>query len=423
MRNDERNRLLELSNIKKEKKETTNKGLLSKTLLWYREAHDNNVYGIFKEGHGYAIKVAKSKINLNESDFSYIDGIKRKDKSFEDSYSDALRRVGFLFSELNSKVDEPVSFNINESEDSKKYVLKLDLPPQAKQPEINEPEGGNMPPIDNSLTSDSVSDNPLDAEQYSDQEISDSLTGNENSGPEDIELVKKDVSSLTGQLAQKIRSSESELDKSDYKSVFNSIASAIDFSKFTDSELEQLKDRVSREDVGSEENANSEMGDENMEQSGEETQTTELPTDGEPDIENSEVKEESSVSMTKEGESDIIPDEIPSEELIGKKVKLTARIASAKPFGDGNKFFKVRLTNGEKLTATRDELQAMVVETELKETALKSMKKNAKIISEKYNDKIYKDYSRYFNLIKESEGLDEFNFNVKLFSDWKKKVL
>lgn len=64
----------------------------------------------------------------------------------------------------------------------------------------------------------------------------------------DEESLIKSIQKLTGKLAQKMRSGSEELESKDYKYVVNSILSAVDLSKVSDEDLDDMLTKLEKKE-------------------------------------------------------------------------------------------------------------------------------------------------------------------------------
>lgn len=226
---------------------------------------DGNFYGIVKEKNGYIVKKG-----INESELEYSEPM--KNRKYYSSYSQAMKKVNLIASELNRlhENDEGISL-IGEQ---KKFVLKT---PKA------EPETPETPEAEPTMD---MADEPemevddmemdLDGEEMSmdDEEFE---MGDEEMDMEDDEKSEEDedlsfktIQKLTGKLGQKLRTIESRqgLSSEDIKYVVNSVLSAVDLTKLTEEDYEDVMEHF--EEVEGEVDDNEETVDMDMEMSGDE---------------------------------------------------------------------------------------------------------------------------------------------------------
>jgi hypothetical protein len=187
---------------------------------------DGNVYYIAKEKQGYIIKRG-----LNESTLDYIEPM--KNRTYYNSYSDALKKLNLLAKELNRihNVNEGISLFTED----KKYFLKNPNPAPTEEapeaapdeiPALPAAEETPAPPMDDvNLDMPSEPEGEMPSEEMPDM-------GMEDMGPEtpDEDVSFKVIQKLTGKLAQKIRDfqeKDEEITSKDAKYVVNSILSAL----------------------------------------------------------------------------------------------------------------------------------------------------------------------------------------------------
>ena len=214
---------------------------VSKT-QYTKNAVDGNTYAIVKENDGYHVMVG-----LNESELDYVDGILNKNKYRFNSYAGALKKINLMLKPINETYndgnEDPV---LNE----KKFVLKkpVESEPEMEAPVMDEPEM-DAPAMDAPEMEDEGDmdfgglgddmDLDVDADLEDDMEVSDeeSLGGEESEeGGDKLKTVQK----LTGKLGQKLREMKIDLESSDIKYVLNSIISAIDLSKLSEEDLDDV---------------------------------------------------------------------------------------------------------------------------------------------------------------------------------------
>ena len=243
---------------------------------------DGNFYGIVKEKNGYIVKKG-----INESELEYSEPM--KNRKYYSSYSQAMKKVNLIASELNRlhENDEGISL-IGEQ---KKFVLKT---PKA------EPEAPETPEAEPTMD---MADEPemevddmemdLDGEEMSmddeefemgDEEMD--MEDNEKS-EEDEDLSFKTIQKLTGKLGQKLRTIESRqgLSSEDIKYVVNSVLSAVDLTKLTEEDYEDVMEHF--EEVEGEVDDNEETIDMDMsddEEGGEEELDLDLDMEVEPEM-------------------------------------------------------------------------------------------------------------------------------------------
>jgi len=136
---DKLSRMLELAGVKNTVNESTN--TIYTTGIQYKHAPNGKTYGIFREGHQYFIKEAKTTDNLCVESFNYIDGLRFKTENKYSSYSSALKRLNLMFNEFNytEMLDEDIDMIRTDRLDEKKYIIKV--PVTVSDEEVASPEG------------------------------------------------------------------------------------------------------------------------------------------------------------------------------------------------------------------------------------------------------------------------------------------
>ena len=226
---------------------------------------DGNFYGIVKEKNGYIVKKG-----INESELEYSEPM--KNRKYYSSYSQAMKKVNLIASELNRLHENEEGISL--IGEQKKFVLKT---PKA------EPEAPETPEAEPTMD---MADEPemevddmemdLDGEEMSmdDEEFE---MGDEEMDMEDDEKSEEDedlsfktIQKITGKLGQKLRTIESRqgLSSEDIKYVVNSVLSAVDLTKLTEEDYEDVMEHF--EEVEGEVDDNEETIDMDMEMSDEE---------------------------------------------------------------------------------------------------------------------------------------------------------
>lgn len=205
---------------------------------------DGNYYGIVKEKLGYIVKKG-----INESEMEYIEPM--KNRKYHKSFSQAMKKVNLLAGELN-RIHENVD-GINLIGEQKKFVLKTPKPePQeAPAPAPEEPAGEEL---DLDLGLDTESPAPeggdeLDLDLGLDTETPTPEGGDEVGG--DDESSFKSIQKLTGKLGQKLRTFDSVqgLSSEDIKYVLNSVISAVDLTKLSEEDKEDIMGKFEEDET------------------------------------------------------------------------------------------------------------------------------------------------------------------------------
>ena len=216
----------------------------NKTFEYVIQLADGNFYGIIREKSGYIVKKG-----LTESVLDYAEPM--KNRKYFNSYSQAMRKINLIAGELN-RLNENTE-GINLIGEQKKFVLKTPKPevpsedPTA-EPAMELPSSMDTPELP---TSEPTSDTGLEdldlgldmdmSSPEGDEEVSMDLDTEMTPGDEE-ELSFKSVQKLTGKLGQKIRTLDGQqgMSSEDIKYVLNSILSALDLSKLTEEDYDDV---------------------------------------------------------------------------------------------------------------------------------------------------------------------------------------
>ena len=214
---------------------------------------DGNDYVVVKEKQGYIIKR-----NINESTSEYIEPM--KNRKYYSSYSQALKRLNLLASELNK-------LNENEEEislfgEQKKFTLKTPKPKMDKMPEVPaepaalpepslpEPQDMGGLPADDDMDLDLSVDND-DADMDIDMDMD---MGDDEDGDKEERVSFKTIQKLTGKLTQKIRMFEQEegMTSENMKYVINMVLSSLELDNLSEEDKEDIfaKFEEESEDMG-----------------------------------------------------------------------------------------------------------------------------------------------------------------------------
>lgn len=175
----------------------------------------NGVYGIVKEKDGYYVKKG-----LNEGSLDYIGGLFMKNKNRFNSYAEALKRLELL--------------NGQELNEATKYVLKQtkkeEVAPEPLPSDLPAPDmGGEDVPSPESLPSDEVGG---EEEPASEPKPSDYMA---------------EIQKYSGKLGQELRDQKVKMESDDIKYVLNMIISAVDLTKLSDEDIEEIGKKFDRE--------------------------------------------------------------------------------------------------------------------------------------------------------------------------------
>lgn len=239
------------------------------TLLYYKSASDNRIYGIVKENHKYFIKVASgTKTTPNTSDFLYVGGIQNKmDESFN-SYEKALGRLNGKLISLNEIYKRPTNemdIPLNKDIDKDK--------PETEEPEVDAEPTGDVSP---EAPVEPATDAPVDAAapEGSEPESTDYVEGGDDAAAEptdgtetpegdsteepsedsessesgDGSDIKSEIQSLLGKLSQQFQELgdvEPQLAKNAINTIISSTKSGIE--KFDDADKEKIIKRIEKD--------------------------------------------------------------------------------------------------------------------------------------------------------------------------------
>jgi hypothetical protein len=215
----------------------------NKTVEYTIQLADGNFYGIVREKSGYIVKKG-----LTESSLDYSEPM--KNRKYFNSYSQAMRKINLIAGELN-RLTENVE-GINLVGEQKKFVLKTpktDTPtetpaeePSMELPPIAEPASEPSSEPESSTGLEDL-DLGLDMETPAgDEEVSLDTDVEMPTNGDEEEVSFKSIQKLTGKLGQKIRTLDGQqgMTSEDIKYVLNSILSALDLSKLTEEDYDDV---------------------------------------------------------------------------------------------------------------------------------------------------------------------------------------
>jgi hypothetical protein len=221
---------------------------------------DGNYYGIVREKSGYIVKRG-----INESQLDYIDPM--KNRKYHSSYSQAMRKINLIAGELNRLHENEEGVNL--IGEQKKFVLKT---PKPAEPEVDmsasmdveapapapapAPEGGEemdvsmdaAPAPEGGEEMDMSMD--MDAPEGGEEmDMSMDMDAPEG-GDDDEEMSFKTIQKLTGKLGQKLRTFDSSqgMSSENIKYVLNSILSALDLSKLTEEDYDDVMSKFEEDE-------------------------------------------------------------------------------------------------------------------------------------------------------------------------------
>ena len=242
---DKINRIIEISRYKENIPKPINE---NKSVEYSITLTDGNQYQIVKEKSGYVIK---KSLNESRDGFDYIEPM--KNRRYYSSYSEAFKRLNLITKEVNTLTgyDKNISL-FNESDDAKKYVLKMkeqaatpspapSLPPSPSpepetppisEPELPEPEMGDM--------------------EDSELELPEPEMGDMEDEDEEV-VTFKTIQKITGKLGQKIRAflsdENNQMSSKDIKYVINSVLSSLDLNDLEEEDKEDILSKFEGESV------------------------------------------------------------------------------------------------------------------------------------------------------------------------------
>ena len=226
------NRILEIARYKENIPQTVNE---TAKVEFGKTLSDGNQYEIVKEKGGYVLMK-----RINES-LDYIEPMKNR-KHYK-SYSQALKRLILMAGEINrltENVEEVSMFRVDEE---KKFTLKLpkpSTPEPAPAPEVSMDAEMDMTDVPEMGDEEMSMDTEVSMDSPADTEPMD--MGAETDGGMEEEVDFRVIQKITGKLGQKIRMMNDSVGMSseDVKYVINSILSALDLSKLSEEDKEDI---------------------------------------------------------------------------------------------------------------------------------------------------------------------------------------
>jgi hypothetical protein len=226
------NRILEIARYKENIPQTVNE---TAKVEFGKTLSDGNQYEIVKEKGGYVLMK-----RINES-LDYIEPM--KNRRHYKSYSQALKRLNLMAGEINrltENVEEVSMFRVDEE---KKFTLKLpkpSTPEPAPAPEVSMDTEMDMTDVPEMGDEEMSMDTEISMDSPADTEPMD--MGAETDGGMEEEVDFRVIQKITGKLGQKIRMMNDSVGMSseDVKYVINSILSALDLSKLSEEDKEDI---------------------------------------------------------------------------------------------------------------------------------------------------------------------------------------
>ena len=281
---DKLKRIMEIANYGRTSSQKINES--TGTVDYTIQLADGNFYGIVKEKNGYIVKKG-----INESELDYSEPM--KNRKYYSSYSQAMKKVNLIASELNRLHENEEGISL--IGEQKKFVLKT---PKAEPEMSAEPtmDIADEPEMDLGSEEMDLGGEEMDlGSEEMDLDNEEMDLGDES--PEDVDdedLSFKTIQKITGKLGQKLRTIDSRqgLSSEDIKYVVNSVLSAVDLTKLTEEDYEDVMENF--EEVEGEVDDNEETVDMDMEMSGDEEggeEELDLDLDMEVEPEMGEMKE------------------------------------------------------------------------------------------------------------------------------------
>lgn len=216
---------------------------------------DGMDYHIVKEKQGYIIKKG-----INESTLDYMEPM--KNRKYFSSYSQALRKLNLIIkenNELNGQNEEVKLFG-----EQKKFVLKtpkseapadeptFDLPPAPAPAETEAPASpvDAEAPATDELDLDLNLDEPATDGGSEEMDLGIDMETEPTADGGDEEVSFKAIQKLTGKITQKLRTLDEQqgLTSENMKYVINSIFSAMDLSKLTEEDYDDILNKLEGEE-------------------------------------------------------------------------------------------------------------------------------------------------------------------------------
>jgi hypothetical protein len=224
------------------------------TTEYSRQLADGKTYHIINEKNGYIIKSS-----IDESTGDYMEPM--KNRKYYSSYSQALKSFNLLAKELNRVHENEEGVSLFGEE--KKFVLKtpkseapaaeptFDLPPAPAETEAPATPAAPVAPADaeapatDELDLDLSLDEPAVDGGSEEMDLGlDMETEPTTDGDEEVSF--KAIQKLTGKITQKLRTLEEQqgLTSENMKYVINSIFSAMDLSKLTEEDYDDILNKL-----------------------------------------------------------------------------------------------------------------------------------------------------------------------------------
>ena len=364
-------RIMEIANYTRDAESNNNNNV-----EYSIRATNKKVYGIVRENATYVIKEGNDVNSLE-----YINGLRNSNTNRFKSYGAALKKLNLVLSESNRNSGNQKGLSLF-GEQEEKFVLKT---PEAPEEETTtddfdfaaDDEGDEGGDEDLDFTMDDETEDDEGGEEMDvDVEVSGEV---EEGGPLPIKTIQK----LTGKLGQKLREVEEEVDSDTIKYVLNSIISAVDITKLSAEDIEDIQEKLEVED----EVDYTEEGEFDVEITGDE----EMEDDGDLDFSMDDEEIDLGESSMHDGEIPPVPEE--ELEEIWPALKAAAATAVGAKAGEWA---------GKKVFGEDEEFEDDVdAPGEEEDAELKSKLLN--IFSESNANKVNKTIKKYFKETKEEK--------------------
>jgi hypothetical protein len=239
---DKINRIIEISRYKENIPNSINE---DSSVEYKITLSDGKNYQIEKEKNGYVIK---RTISESSNEYDYLEPM--KNRKYYSSYSQAFKRLNLIAKEVNTNegYSENISlFNESETDEAKKYFLKINANEQAAP----SPEPAPAPaPVAPEATAPSPEPSPEPAPEEITSPEPEMEVDSDETDEEKVSI--KTIQKLTGKLAQKLRAfaseNEEKMSSNDIKYVINSILSALDLNSLEDEDKEEIMGKFEGEE-------------------------------------------------------------------------------------------------------------------------------------------------------------------------------
>ena len=225
------------------------------TTEYNRQLADGKTYHIVNEKNGYIIKSS-----IDESTGDYMEPM--KNRKYYSSYSQALKSFNLLAKELNRVHENEEGVSL--FGEQKKFVLKtpkpeapvaeptFDLPPAPAPAETEAPAApvDAEAPATDELDLDLNLDEPATDGGSEEMDLGLDMETEPTADGSDEEVSFKAIQKLTGKITQKLRTLDEQqgLTSENMKYVINSIFSAMDLSKLTEEDYDDILNKLEGEE-------------------------------------------------------------------------------------------------------------------------------------------------------------------------------